>query len=431
MDGALPDTPWTYLPTLARLALALAIGLFVGLEREWRGKEAGLRTFGFAGLLGGLGGLLGDTYAVLVLAFLGLLTGFLNWQSLRADEGAALTTSAALLVTGLVGVLCGQGQTFTPVAVGVATAALLAWKESLTGFSLGLTATELRSAILLAILTFIVYPLLPAEAIDPWALVEPREAWITVILIAGIGFVNYILLKMYGTRGVEIAGFLGGLVNSTVTVTELAQRARDGHAALLDMAYRGILLATGAMAVRNVLLLGLLAVPALLTAAVPLGLILVSSLLLSRTGPNADVQADVQADGEAPELMLESPFSLQAALKFGLLFLGLEVVGTLAQDWLGHWGFYAVSVVGGVFSSGSAVASAATLSAHGRITPEVAGTGAVLASLASVVVNIPLVVRIARQQKLTYRLTRAVVAIVVLGTLGTFVQQVLMPGLTS
>ena len=52
MDGALPDTPWTYLPTLTRLALALAIGLFVGLEREWRGKEAGLRTFGFAGLLG-------------------------------------------------------------------------------------------------------------------------------------------------------------------------------------------------------------------------------------------------------------------------------------------------------------------------------------------------------------------------------------------
>ena len=427
MDGALPDTPWTYLPTLTRLALALAIGLFVGLEREWRGKEAGLRTFGFAGLLGGLGGLLGDTYAVLVLALIGVLTGFLNWQSIRADEGAELTTSAALLVTGLVGVLCGQGQTFTPVAVGVATAALLAWKESLAGFSLGLTATELRSAILLAILTFVVYPLLPEEAIDPWGLVEPQEAWITVILIAGIGFVNYILLKMYGTRGVEIAGFLGGLVNSTVTVTELAQRARDGRAALLDMAYRGILLATGAMAVRNVVLLGLLAVPALVVAAVPLGLILVGSLLLSRLGPHVDAQND----GDAPEIVLESPFSLKAAFKFGLFFLGLEVVGTLAQEWLGQWGFYAVSVVGGVFSSGSAVASAATLAAHGRITPEVAGTGAVLASLASVVVNIPLVARVAEQPKLTYRLAWAVVGIAVLGILGTVAQQALMPRLVG
>ena len=41
-----------YLPTLMRLALALALGLFVGLERERRGKEAGLRTFGFAALFG-------------------------------------------------------------------------------------------------------------------------------------------------------------------------------------------------------------------------------------------------------------------------------------------------------------------------------------------------------------------------------------------
>ena len=50
-----PYATLLHLPTLIRLALALGIGLFVGLEREWRGKEAGLRTFGFAGLLGGLG----------------------------------------------------------------------------------------------------------------------------------------------------------------------------------------------------------------------------------------------------------------------------------------------------------------------------------------------------------------------------------------
>lgn len=414
MDTVLTDTPWAHLPTLARLGLALAIGLFVGLEREWRGKEAGLRTFGFAGLLGGLGGLLGDAYSLLVLGLLGLLTGFLNWQAIRAGEGAELTTSASLLVTGMAGVLCGQGQTFTPVAVGVATAALLTWKESLSGFSLGLTVAELRSAILLAILTFIVFPLLPAEPVDPWGHIQPREAWLTVILIAGIGFLNYILLKVYGARGVEISGFLGGLVNSMVTVTELSQRARDGSEALTDMAYRGILLATAAMAVRNLVILGLLSAPALVAAAGPLGLIVVGSVLLSRVGS----RADPEAEKDAPELTLELPFSLQAALKFGLLFLGLEIVGALAQEWLGHWGFYAVSVVGGVFSSGSAVASAATLAAQGKITVEVAGTGAVLASLASVVANVPLAARVAGQPTLTHRLSRALGVVVVLGLFG-------------
>ncbi|MGZ6140712.1 MAG: MgtC/SapB family protein, partial [Myxococcaceae bacterium] len=44
---------WPAFETLSRMLLALGVGLFVGLEREWRGKEAGLRTFAFVSLLGG------------------------------------------------------------------------------------------------------------------------------------------------------------------------------------------------------------------------------------------------------------------------------------------------------------------------------------------------------------------------------------------
>ena len=220
----MPDGPWPYLPTLVRLVLALALGLFVGLERERRGKEAGVRTFAFASLLGCLGGLLGEVFAVVSLASLALLIVILNWQSMRSEHGIEMTTSAALLVTGFVGVLCGKGHTFTPVAVGIVTAALLAWKQPLAGFSTGLTETELRSAILLGILSFVIYPVLPARPVDPWGLIEPRTAWMTVIIIAAIGFGNYLLLKLFGRRGVEVTGFLGGLVNSTVAVTELSAR---------------------------------------------------------------------------------------------------------------------------------------------------------------------------------------------------------------
>ena len=176
MDVFTPAPTFPYLPTLLRLALALALGLFVGLERERRGKEAGLRTFGFAALLGGLGGLLGESYALVGLGLLGILIVFLNWATLRDGEGLELTTSAALLVTRFIGVLAGQGHTFTPVTVAIATAALLAWKERLAGFSLGLTETELRSAILLAILAFIVYPVLrkPRSMPGGWSSHAPR-----------------------------------------------------------------------------------------------------------------------------------------------------------------------------------------------------------------------------------------------------------------
>jgi hypothetical protein len=209
-NGSLPSADWPYYQALQRLALALALGLFVGLERQRHGKEAGLRTFAFASLLGCLGGLLGENYALLGIALLGVLVVLLNVHAIAAARNVELTTSAALLVLGFAGVLCGHGHTLTPAAVAVLTAALLAWKRPLAGFSLVLTDDELRSAILLAILAFVIYPALPEGSIDPWGLIEVRSAWVTVILIAGIGFANYVLLKVYARGAIELTGFFGG-----------------------------------------------------------------------------------------------------------------------------------------------------------------------------------------------------------------------------
>ena len=129
--ATLPNVEWPYVPMLIRLTLALALGLLIGLERERRGKEAGLRTFGFISLMGALGGSLGPAYALLILFLVGVLAVILNIQTLRMDRGTELTTSAAMLVTCLAGVLCGQGHTATPAAVMVIATALLAWKERL------------------------------------------------------------------------------------------------------------------------------------------------------------------------------------------------------------------------------------------------------------------------------------------------------------
>jgi uncharacterized membrane protein (DUF4010 family) len=417
MDTFPEPATFPYLLTLERLALTLALGLFVGLERERRGKEAGLRTFGFAALLGGLGGLLGDSYALVALVLLGILVVFLNWATLREGQGLELTTSAALLVTGFTGVLAGEGHTFTPVTAAVATAALLAWKERLAGFSLGLSEAEVRSAILLAILAFIIYPVLPTTPLDPWGLVEPRAAWLTVILIAALGFANYVLLKLYGARGVEVAGFLGGLVNSTVTVTELAARTRETGGRLAEVAYRGVLLSTAAMAIRNAVLLAILAAGVLVNSALPLALMLLASLALAwKAGGKTPPQGE-----EVPEVRLASPFSLQSALKFGLIFLLLQVAGTLAQRGLGDVGFYAVSIVAGFVSSASGVAAAAALGAHGTIPGEVAGVAVVLNSLASTAIKLPLVARVAHDRRLTLRVAMALGTVMLLGAIGTFV----------
>jgi uncharacterized membrane protein (DUF4010 family) len=422
---------WPYLPTLAKLGLALAIGLFIGIERERRHKEAGLRTFAFASVLGAVGGLLGDPYSWVSLGLVAVLVVFLNIETIRTDEGAEITTSAALFVTCFAGLLAGQGHTFTPSALGIATAALLAWKEPLAGFSQALTESELRSAILLAILAFVVYPILPVGSVDPWGLIDPRAAWITVILIAALGFTNYVLLKLYGARGIEFTGFLGGFVNSTVTVAELTERARSNNGAFTNVAYRGVILATTAMLVRNAVILGLLAPFALINAAIALALMIAGAsiaIFWRRTDKHNSESSRDELRLESSETTLlptlESPFSLTAALKFGIIFLALDVAGTLAQRSLGETGFYVVSALGGLVSSASAVASAANLSAAGTLSPYVAGNGAVIASAMSVIVNLPLVARLAKDRGLTLKTAGALGIILLLGAIGCIIQAV-------
>jgi uncharacterized membrane protein (DUF4010 family) len=404
--------------------LAVSAGIFIGLERE-RQRKAGLRTFAFAALLGCLGALVGDAYALFVLGFLTIQAVLMNWRNWEKNHSLELTTTSALIVTGFVGVLCGKGHTFTPVAATVISAALLAWKQPLSGFVLGLREPELRSAILLAILSFVIYPVLPDHTVDPWQLFNPRSTWGTVILVAVLGFLNYLLWRMYGARGVEITGFLGGLVNSTAAVAELAARVKEAGERLINSAFRGIMFATTAMVLRNTILLGLIAPQIVPRAALPLALMLVSSVGLAWVRLKVPEEAP---DAETmPPLQLESPFSLTAALKFGLLFMVLQIAGTLGQRYLGIFGFYAVCVAGGLFSSASAVASAATLCAHQELSPTIAGNGAILASLMSVLVNLPLVLRVGGQRRLTVALAWSLGLVALLALSGVVIEETLFP----
>lgn len=422
----LENTQWPYLIIFERLSLAIAVGVLVGLERQRRDKGAGVRTFGFAALLGALGGLLGDAYAIAAIALLAVLIIFLNYESLQVNQSAELTTSIALLITGFTGILSGKGHTLTPAAVGVVTAALLAWKEPLAGFSIKLSETEIRSAILLAILAFVIYPALPEGTIDPWGALEPRTIWITIILIAGIGFINYILLKTFEGRGIELAGFLGGLVNSSVATRELAQRIVESRGQLAIPAYRGILLAITAMVIRNAALLAILNPKALYSSGTAFILMLVTSLgmVFIHKKPVTD-PANEQI---ASFIKLASPFSLKSVLFFGAVLAVIQVAGVIGQQTFGQFGIYVTSFIGSLFSSSSAVAGAATLSSQGTISSETAGVCAVIASITSAGIDLPLIIGLG-DRLLIARLAKAILIVGIMGGLGLAIFYVIFPRL--
>ena len=361
-----------------RIAISLAVGMLVGFERESANKDAGIRTFGLTALLGALGILIAPSYAVVGTAAVIVLVVFLNIRSMLSNRSLEITTSAALLVTYALGVLVGLGHTFTPVASAILMTLLLAWKGELRRFAGGVSIEELRGAVLLGLIGFVIYPVLPDRFIDRWELVNLRQSWVTVVVIASIAFVNYVLLRLYSTRGLYWTAILGGLVNSRAAVAELMTVGTGARTTAV------VLLVTLAMFMRNVVLLALFAPHALLTAAGPIFAMACVALLL-RTG-----QPD---DEPGRELALGSPISLRRVLGYGLLFIAIEVIGTLAERAFGHIGFMAASAISGIASSASATAAAANLSTAGKITPELAGTAAVLASMGSALTNVPLVFR--------------------------------------
>jgi uncharacterized membrane protein (DUF4010 family) len=402
------------LEVLLRVVLALGLGLLVGLERHRAGKGVAMRTFALAGLSGLLAWMVSPVAAYVVLAVLSLYMVVMSIQGVSTGEPMHITTSVALLITGLAGILIGQGQTFVAIASVVLMTAVLAWRDELVGIAAGLTQAEVRSGLNLGIIGLVVFPALPVGYVDPWAILNLRDLWLIVLLIAGIGSVNYILLRVYGVRGVIYTGLLGGLVNSTVTVAELGQRARGVTGALSHLAIRGAMLATGAMLVRNAVVMSILAPAALVPAALPLGAMALASLAPAALGLQTTTTTS---------LKLESPFSVRQVLRFGLVLLAITALGNVAVRGLGDFGFYAVSFAGGAVSSASTAATAATFAAQGKISAEAAAIGVLLSSIASALIHVPIFWRAVGDASTGRRLALATAATVLVGILAALADQ--------
>lgn len=366
-----------------KVAISIGAGLLVGLERERAQKDLGVRTFTIASLLGTLSALLGAAYGVLTLAGVLVLIVFVNIRSLLNDRTLEITTSAALMVTTVLGILIGQGHLFTPIASAILVTMLLAWKAELRRFAGGLTLLEIRTAVLIGLLGFVIHPILPEGFVDRWHLLNLREAWVVIIVLASIGFANYVLLRLYGTRGIYYTALLGGLVNSTATVAEMCRWLASGET-LVGMTVAVVLLTDIAMFLRNLAILVIFSPKALTTALWPLSAMTAVAACVAWFRHKS-------ASGSPAELKLSSPLSWSRVSKYGALFILIQVGGDLAQRYLGKLGFLALTLIGGLVSSASTAAAAALLVSRGQVTPSLGGAGVVLCSIASALVDLPLV----------------------------------------
>lgn len=372
------------------LVLATLLGMFLGLEREWSQRSAGIRTFAFISLLAAVFSVLEHDGLLVVGALLVVtISVLLAVQSFVHEDvdGLSLTTSVSMLVAYSVGALVANGFLIEAVTVAFLSSLLLVLKRELHQFAWGLSREEMRSAVEFAILAFVVYPLLPNETIDPWNAIQPRIIWSLVIAISAIGFVNYILVKKYQEKGYAVTGFFGGLVNSTAVVAEMSKRARNQEG-LVGVAVGSILLANAAMAVRNAVIVAVFIPDAAFVIAAPLGAIAVVGVGLAVT--QNDWRTELGAD-------LSSPFSLRNALTFGALFVTVVLVSVLVERAFGATGFIATAFVAGLVSSGTATTTAVSLVSTGQITIETAAGGVLAGTAASILVKTVFAASISRK----------------------------------
>lgn len=406
-----------------KILLSLGVGLLIGLEREAASKYVGVRTFALTSIMGLLTAFLGLNFAMAGLLCTLCITAIINIRAITANRQIETTTSVSLVLTFILGVIVAQGHVFTPVAAAIVITLLLAWKAELSRFAHGLRLDEIRSAVVLGLISFVIFPILPDHTIDQWNLFNPKEAWVTVIVLAGMSFCNYLLLKLYSSKGLYYSALLGGAVNSSAAVTELTSALKTEDNKLLPSAMPILMMVTVAMFVRNLVILGLFEPASILIALAPLlGMISAASLFIYR----AYLKKEPGTEQVTP-IKVSSPIALKRVLKFGVLFVILQAAGTIAQRYMGDFGVLAVSLVGGLVSSASTTAAAAKLASSGHISVTMAGLATILTSISSAFVNLPLVYQETKDKELTRKLAvltfLSIVAGLVLMAIVAFLQE--------
>ncbi len=374
-----------------RFAVALGVGLLVGLERGWKtrgeasgSRTAGVRTFALIGLLGGVVGALGrslpsGTAAGLViglcLAAFSAAFAMLCREENRADGTYSATTAVAGMVTFALGAYALVGDVYATVAAGVAATSLLALREGLHQVVAHITWRELRAGLVLLTMTFIALPLLPGEPL-PVIEIDVRRVWIIAIVLAVVSFTGYVLVKVFGaTRGLLLAGAAGGLVSSTAVMIENARRAREGGPQRLLAA--GAMLATAVSIGRTEALV--------LALNVDLGKLLAAPLAVG--GAVACVVALVLAlngvgDVEERPIGFRNPFELRAVIGFALLLGVVLVASRVVSERYGEAAAVVAAVAVGLADVDSVAATMAQLA------PATLGTNvAALALLAAIASN--------------------------------------------
>ncbi|MDP3119429.1 MAG: MgtC/SapB family protein [Sulfuricurvum sp.] len=375
--------------------LSLVLGFLIGLQREMHTIYShktqdfgGARTFSMIALFGFLSAWLTTFFPYFFLvasSVMGLLliAGYVV-NSIQASEKGS-TTEFAALVTFIIGGMLTSTEPIFPVFIAIITLSILNLKDTIKEYEQTLTKQDLGAAILFLVMTFVILPILPDEAIDPMGLINLHHIWIMVVLVAGISYFGYIAIRLLGsTNGIGVAGLFGGLVSSTAVAMSMARRVHENGFLAKNLAI-GISLASSMMLIRagieiwviNPDLIHPFILPIIIGSVCGYGYI----GMLYLTSKHEKI---------AQEIEFKNPFDLKEALLMGLVFGITLAFISLAHRHVGNMGVYAVASLSGIADVDAIVLSLSSLAKNG-LSPTTAQYGILIAILANTVAKMALV----------------------------------------
>jgi uncharacterized membrane protein (DUF4010 family) len=372
--------------------ISILVGALIGIERERDLLEkkkrgvAGLRTFILVSLLGTLSAHLAaiysGTFMMVAFASFALMVAVGYAVSVTNLGRLDFTSEVAAAVAFILGILCHSPETvMLAIALAILVTMILAVKKTAHRYVEIIREEELLDTLKMGTIALVILPLLPNSTLGPFDVLNPRNIWLMVVLVSLIGYVGYVMIRIFGTeKGLSITGALGGLVSSTAVATTMAAEAK-AHREVIPSAVFATTIASCTMFPRILLEVFVvnrqLFFPLLPPMASMTVFGVVMALLLFRK--RETIETDVA---------LSDPFKLSPALKFGAFFALVLLISKIANIYFGQAGTYAASLVAGLADVDAITLSLATLAENSAVGEGVAVAAITLAAMTNTLVKL-------------------------------------------
>ncbi len=324
---------------LFKFLMVIIFGFLTGLElREYLYSKkkpfvmGTTRTFTFIALVGFVLNTISESAFLLGFAALSLLLVIFYAKKIQEHQKGILQILVALL-TYSYGAIVEISIYFIPL-VYVSIVFTISSKSKIQILIEKMDTSELITFSKFLIVAVIILPLLPDTNVIPYVSVSPFKIWIAVVVVSSISYISYILQKYFlANAGIIVTSILGGIYSSTATTVVLAKKA------LNNLVEASIVLATGIMYLRLLVIIAIFNLPLAKELLLPFVSLFTMSFMIFLLLKEKTNSSDSTFES--------NPLELEVAFIFAALFIVMAAVTEFVTNHYGNMGLQLLSGVVG------------------------------------------------------------------------------------